>query len=46
MKHILWITPKWPLPASDGARHATFALLSELTKVGEKVDLLSFVITA
>lgn len=37
----LWITPKWPLPADDGARKATVSLLSSITKRGVEVDLLA-----
>lgn len=38
---VLWITPKWPLPAEDGARVATCSLLTELSKQGVQIDLLS-----
>ena len=30
MKRILWITPRWPEPANDGAKIATLALLKHL----------------
>lgn len=43
MKRIVWITPKWPLPANDGARHATTQLLSALAQKGAAVDLLAIV---
>ena len=42
-RRILWVTPKWPLPASDGARQATSSALRAISKLGEKIDLLSFV---
>jgi len=38
---VVWITPKWPLPATDGARMATTQLLSELTRLGLKIHLCS-----
>ena len=38
---ILWMTPKWPLPAQDGARVATKTLLSHMTKSGWEADLLA-----
>ena len=38
---LLWITPKWPLPANDGSRVATTALISSLAKRGHSVDLLA-----
>ena len=42
-RRILWVTPKWPLPASDGARQATSSALRAVSELGEKIDLLSFV---
>jgi glycosyltransferase involved in cell wall biosynthesis len=39
----LWITPKWPLPATDGARVANCSLIRNLTALGVKIDLLSIV---
>ncbi len=38
---ILWVTPKWPMPFTDGARVATRALLRSLSKAGLKIDLLT-----
>jgi len=38
---VVWITPKWPLPATDGARIATTQLLSQLTRLGLKIHLCS-----
>lgn len=38
---ILWLTPKWPLPAHDGARRATVQLLQDLTALGETIDLVA-----
>ncbi len=43
MKRILWITPKWPLPASDGARQATTQLVCALCLKGAIIDLLAIV---
>jgi glycosyltransferase involved in cell wall biosynthesis len=40
---LIWITPKWPLPADDGAKVATVQLLSGLSKLGVEIDLLSMV---
>jgi glycosyltransferase involved in cell wall biosynthesis len=40
MKRILWITPKWPLPANDGARQATTQLVAALCSKGTVIDLL------
>lgn len=41
MRNILWINPKWPLPAEDGARKATVDLLRSLTLLGENIYLVS-----
>ena len=38
---ILWIVPKWPLPAHDGARHATVSLVTNLVAQGRVIDLLA-----
>lgn len=38
---ILWICPKWTLPAIDGARVATEKLISNTIKAGAVVDYLS-----
>ncbi len=43
MKRFLWITPKWPLPANDGARQATTQLLSALCSKGSVIELLALV---
>lgn len=43
MKRLLWITPKWPLPANDGARQATTQLVSALCAAGTSIDLLALV---
>ena len=43
MKRLLWIVPKWPLPASDGARQATTQLLSGLCSKGVAIDLLAII---
>lgn len=40
-RSLLWITPKWPLPADDGARRATATLLTHLSRLGEKIDLVA-----
>ncbi len=43
MNRILWITPKWPLPANDGARQATTQLVASLSAKGVPIDLLTLV---
>lgn len=43
MKRFLWITPKWPLPANDGARQATTQLVGALCSKGAAIDLLAIV---
>lgn len=40
---IIWIAPKWPLPATDGARIATTQLLRHLTARGAKIHLCALV---
>lgn len=40
-KILLWITPKWPLPAHDGARIATVNLVRSLTQLGYQIILLT-----
>jgi len=40
---VLWITPKWPLPADDGARQATVQLVSALCERGVDVNLRALV---
>lgn len=37
---ILWITPKWTLPAVDGARLATERLVRNTISAGAEVDIL------
>ena len=37
---ILWIVPKFPLGAPDGARYATCALIRHLVPLGAAIDLL------
>ncbi|MFW2388177.1 MAG: glycosyltransferase [Polyangiales bacterium] len=41
MNRFLWITPKWPLPANDGARQATTQLVAALARQGAVIDLLA-----
>ncbi len=38
---ILWLTPKWTLPANDGARVASYKLLSNLSKHNLSIDYLA-----
>ena len=40
---LLWIVPKWPWPATDGAKVATVNLVRELTRLGVTVDLLALI---
>jgi hypothetical protein len=40
-RELLWITPKFPLPADDGARIATCNLLRGLAKLGEDIHLVA-----
>ncbi len=37
---ILWVVPKWPLPATDGARIATESLVTNVIKAGGQIGLL------
>jgi len=39
---ILWVAPKFPLPADDGSRQATQTLISNLASLGVTVDLVCF----
>jgi polysaccharide biosynthesis protein PslH len=39
---ILWVTLKWPLPATDGARVATESLVRSVVGAGAHVDVLAF----
>jgi glycosyltransferase involved in cell wall biosynthesis len=41
-RRVLWVVPKWPFPASDGARVATVALLREVARTAPSIDLLVF----
>jgi len=41
-RRILWITTRWPLPASDGSSQASCAGIQQLSSMGERVDLFSF----
>lgn len=43
MKRIPWTTPKWPLPANDGARQATKQLVAALCSKGSLIDLVAMV---
>lgn len=38
--NILWMIPKWTLPATDGARVATDRLLKNTIRAGAKIDCL------
>jgi len=40
-RRLLWITPKFPIPADDGARIATANLLSGLVSLGEDIHLIA-----
>lgn len=40
MSQILWVVPKWTLPAIDGARVATEKLISNYISLGHEVDVL------
>jgi hypothetical protein len=40
---IVWITPKWPFPVTDGARTATTQLVKNLTALGMEIHLCSIV---
>lgn len=39
---VLWLTPKWTLPANDGARVASYQLLKNLPKDKMQIDYLAF----
>jgi glycosyltransferase involved in cell wall biosynthesis len=39
--HFLWILPKWPLPATDGARVASVNLLRGLGGLGATIDVVA-----
>lgn len=36
-RKIIWISPKWPLPADDGARRATVYLVRSLARLGTEI---------
>lgn len=38
---LLWILPRWPLPAADGARVANVNLLRGLAALGVSIDLVA-----
>lgn len=38
---VLWLTPKWTLPANDGARVASYKLLKNIPKDIVKIDYLA-----
>lgn len=42
-RKLFWITPKWPLPAEDGARRATVYLVKSLANLGVDIHLCSIV---
>ncbi|MBI3544064.1 MAG: glycosyltransferase [Deltaproteobacteria bacterium] len=42
-RKIFWITQKWPLPADDGARRATYHLVKGLTAQGIDLELCAIV---
>ena len=42
-RRLLWVLPKWPLPAIDGSRRATVSLVRKLVHLGDTVDLLAIV---
>lgn len=42
-QRLFWITPKWPLPAEDGARRATVHLLKSLADLGAEIHLCAIV---
>lgn len=39
---VLWVTPKWTLPAIDGARVASLKLLKNLDKKNIELHYLAF----
>lgn len=38
---VLWVTPKWTIPANDGARVASYKLLSNLKNHNIEIDYLA-----
>lgn len=40
---IIWITPRFPLGAPDGARHATRSLIHHLTQLHAGIDLICII---
>lgn len=41
-RELLWVVPKWPLPAQDGARMANCRLIEGLVRRGHLIDLVAF----
>jgi glycosyltransferase involved in cell wall biosynthesis len=41
LPHLLWVLPKWPLPATDGARVASVNLLRGLGELGVTIDVVA-----
>ncbi len=39
---FLWLTPRWPFPADDGAKQASIALLLALADAGHEIDIVTF----
>ena len=42
MTKFLWLAPRWPFPANDGAKRATLELLRPLIRQGVEIDFLGF----
>ncbi len=41
LPRLLWVLPKWPLPATDGARVANLNLLRGLSELGVTIDVIA-----
>ncbi len=39
---ILWLSPRWPYPADDGAKKASAALLDTLADLGHAIHVVTF----
>jgi glycosyltransferase involved in cell wall biosynthesis len=39
---LLWLSPRWPFPADDGAKQASHALLEALAVAGHEIDIVTF----
>lgn len=39
---ILWISPRWPFPADDGAKQASASLLLALAQLGHDIHVVTF----